>query len=182
MPRRSPYFYELMRAMHSLLATRTCPELTFLNKLNVYVPHLPEFVWDDARTQPRTADVHDFCVYVCEALCVGHCEALVAYVLFESVLVQCGMLLAPRRQARQLWLVCCMLAKKTCNDEEVLAVSDAVDAFEKVNGKQLRAAEANVLKTVGWKISIESAQYALYHRHIAGNMETPHRAPRIFLC
>lgn len=176
----SPYFYELMRAMHSLIATQTCRKLTFLNALNVHAPHLSEFVWNDARTQPRTVDVYDFGVYVCEALSVGHREALVAYVIFESVLVRCSMMVAPRRQARPLWLVCCILAKKMCNDEEVLAVSDAVNAFENVSVKQLRAAEANVLKTVGWEFNIERAQYALYHRHIAGNMETPHEAPRMF--
>ena len=166
-----------MRALHSLLVTPPCPSLSFLNDLDVRVLHLPEFVWDDDRTFPRIADVHDFGVHVCEALCMGHRESLVAYVFLERVLVRCHVRTASVSQARQLWLVCCIIAKKTCNDERIALLADAADAFEGVSIKQLAVAEAKVFTAVDWNFSIDAEQYLLYHKHLCEGVS---EVPRIF--
>ena len=127
----------------------------------------PEFVWRDARIFPRLRDFEAFLKAACEWFDIADEELLVAVVLFENFLRKTHRTSCPHVVVRQLLLICLCLAMKVANDDENPLYGDAMLGLTRASSRTLRRAEAYVLDSLRWTLSLEASQYELYENALA---------------
>lgn len=127
----------------------------------------PEFVWRDARIFPRLRDFEAFLEAACEWFDIADEELLVAVVLFENFLRKTHRTWCPHVVVRQLLLICLCLAMKVANDDENSLYGDAMLGLTRASSRTLCRAEAYVLDSLHWTLSLQASQYELYQNALA---------------